>query len=185
MTTTTSARATTANPTVTTGNATNTTKASVTNDTPATSVEALSPRARIAKLILIYHFSLIAAACVYYIMRGFDLEEFTSLMGILGPITALYGGAVFRFIGRSITEPTLNLSTVQNGQQINSMVRWLVHGHFIAVMTLISLKALAPNILNFQDMTIFLTLIESALGVYMGNIILALFEGKPTGESKS
>jgi hypothetical protein len=180
MTTTTSARASTANPTVTTSNTTNATKASANDTSAASYVETLSPRARIAKLILIYHFSLIIAACVYYILRGFDLEEFTSLMGILGPITALYGGAVFRFIGRSITEPTLSLSSAQNGQQINSMVRWLVHGHFIAVMTLISLKALAPNVLNFQDMTIFLTLIESALGVYMGNIILALFEGKPT-----
>jgi hypothetical protein len=27
-------------------------------------------------------------------------------------------------------------------------------------------------------MTMFLTLVESALGVYMGNILLALFEGK-------
>lgn len=45
-------------------------------------------------------------------------------------------------------------------------------------MFLISLKALAPNVLNFQDMTMFLTLVESALGVYMGNIILALFEVK-------
>ncbi len=135
----------------------------------------LSPRTRIARLILIYHFALIGACCVYYLLRGFDFEEFTSLMGILAPVTALYGGAVFRFLGRSITEPNLN---GQNGSPISSMVKWLVHGHFITVMLLISLKALAPNILNFQDMAMFMTLVESALGVYMGNIILALFEGK-------
>lgn len=135
----------------------------------------LSPRVRIARLILVYHFALIGAACIYYILRGFDFEEFTSLMGILAPVTALYGGAVFRFLGRSITEPNLN---AQNGTPINSLVKWLVHGHFIIVLGLISLKALAPNILNFQDMTMFLTFVESALGVYMGNIILALFEGK-------
>ena len=96
-------------------------------------------------------------------------------MGVLAPVTALYGGAVFRFLGRSITDPNLN---VQNDAPINSLVKWLVHGHFIIVLSLISLKALAPNILNFQDMTMFLTLVESALGVYMGNIILALFEVK-------
>jgi hypothetical protein len=135
----------------------------------------LPPRTRIARLILVYHFALIGAACIYYILRGFDFEEFTSLMGILAPVTALYGGAVFRFLGRSITEPNLN---AQNGTPINSLVKWLVHGHFIIVLGLISLKALAPNILNFQDMTMFLTFVESALGVYMGNIILALFEGK-------
>lgn len=148
-------------------------------DTDATTNTApaapLSPRTRIARLILIYHFILIGVSCVFYILRGFDFEEFTSLMGVLAPITALYGGAVFRFLGRSITEPNL---AAQNGFPINSLVKWLVHGHFIVVLTLITIKALAPNVLNFQDMTMFLTLVESALGVYMGNIILALFEGK-------
>ncbi|MBK7938220.1 MAG: hypothetical protein IPJ82_14540 [Lewinellaceae bacterium] len=143
-----------------------------TNDSPSTA--NLPPRTRIARLILLYHFALIGVSCVYYILHGFDFEEFTSLMGVLAPVTALYGGAVFRFLGRSITDPNLN---VQNDAPINSLVKWLVHGHFIIVLSLISLKALAPNILNFQDMTMFLTLVESALGVYMGNIILALFEG--------
>ncbi len=146
---------------------------------PATQPAPLSPRTRIARLILIYHFALIGVSSVYYLLRGFDFEEFTSLMGVLAPVTALYGGAVFRFLGRSITEPNLN---GQNALPISGLVKWLVNGHFITVLTLISLKALAPNVLNFQDMTMFLTLVESALGVYMGNIILALFEGVKTRE---
>jgi hypothetical protein len=153
-----------------------------TSDRPAEQTSApLSPRTRIARLILIYHFALIGASCIFYLLRGFDFEEFTSLMGVLGPITALYGGAVFRFLGRSITEPNL---TTQNAAPINSLVKWLVNGHFVTVLTLISLKALAPNMLNFQDMTRFLTLVESALGVYMGNIILALFEVKTENGQK-
>ncbi len=147
-----------------------------TNVTSDQNTANLPPRTRIARLILLYHFALIGVSCIYYILRGFDFEEFTSLMGVLAPVTALYGGAVFRFLGRSITDPNVN---TQNGAPINSLVKWLVHGHFIIVLSLISLKALAPNILNFQDMTMFLTFVESALGVYMGNIILALFEGKP------
>ena len=146
-----------------------------TSSAPPQKAAPLSPRTRIARLILIYHFVLIGASCVFYILRGFDFEEFTSLMGVLAPVTALYGGAVFRFLGRSITEPNLN---AQNGSPINGLVKWLVNGHFVIVLSLITLKALAPNVLNFQDMTMFLTLVESALGVYMGNIILALFEGK-------
>lgn len=145
--------------------------------TNSSTTAPMSPRTRIARLILIYHFVLIGAACIFYILRGFDFEEFTSLMGVLAPVTALYGGAVFRFLGRSITEPAL---ATQNDAPISSLVKWLVNGHFIIVLTLISLKALAPNILNFQDMTMFLTFVESALGVYMGNIILALFENRKT-----
>ncbi len=142
---------------------------------PATQTAPLSPRVRIARLILVYHFALIGVSSVYYLLRGFDFEEFTSLMGVLAPVTALYGGAVFRFLGRSITEPNLN---GQSALPISGLVKWLVNGHFITVLVLISLKALAPNVLNFQDMTMFLTLVESAVGVYMGNIILALFEGR-------
>jgi len=153
-----------------------------TSDRPAVIASTpLSPRTRIARLILIYHFILIGASCIFYLLRGFDFEEFTSLMGVLGPITALYGGAVFRFLGRSITEPNL---TTQNAAPINGLVKWLVNGHFVTVLVLISLKALAPNLLNFQDMTMFLTLVESALGVYMGNIILALFEVKSENGGK-
>lgn len=151
------------------------TDANTNSSAPASKAATLSPRTRIARLILIYHFALIGVSCVLYILRGFDFEEFTSLMGILAPVTALYGGAVFRFLGRSITEPNLN---GQNDMPINGLVKWLVNGHFVIVLLLISLKALAPNVLNFQDMTMFLTLVETALGVYMGNIILALFEGK-------
>lgn len=155
--------------------ATMATDATTNSTAPTSKVAPLSPRTRIARLILIYHFVLIGTSCVLYILRGFDFEEFTSLMGVLAPITALYGGAVFRFLGRSITEPNLN---GQNETPINGLVKWLVNGHFVIVLSLILLKALAPNVLNFQDMTMFLTLVESALGVYMGNIILALFEGK-------
>ncbi len=160
--------------------ATMATDAKTDSNAPASEAAPLSPRTRIARLILIYHFALIGVSCVLYILRGFDFEEFTSLMGILAPVTALYGGAVFRFLGRSITEPNLN---GQNAMPINGLVKWLVNGHFVIVLSLITIKALAPNILNFQDMTMFLTLVESALGVYMGNIILALFEGKTSGQA--
>jgi hypothetical protein len=164
---------------------TNTTTNSGTSTPPDSTNVPLSPRIRIARLILIYHFTLIVASSIFYILRGFDFEEFTSLIGILGPVTALYGGAVFRYIGRSITDPVLN---AQSAAPVSSLVKWLVNGHFAIVMLLITVKAFAPNILNFQDMTMFLTFVESAIGVYMGNIILALFEGKadsPAPASKS
>lgn len=158
--------------------ATSTTTTQAPTESARPSALPLGPRGRIAKQILIYHFILIGASSVYYLAQGFDFEEFTALIGILGPITAMYGGAVFRYIGRSITEP--NVMKGGNDTPVNSMVKWLVVGHFVTVMTLISLKAFTPQLLSYQDMIIFLTLVESALGVYMGNIILALFEpGKP------
>ena len=137
--------------------------------------QKLSPRVRIARLILYYHFALIVISSIYYLLHGFDLDEFMLLMGMLAPVTALYGGAVFRFIGKSITDGP----ATGNGSDpdVSGLVKFLVHGHFITVLTLISLKALF-NFISFQDMTMFFTLVETGVGVYMGNILLALFEHK-------
>lgn len=141
----------------------------------AAPAQQLPPRVRIARLILYYHFALIVISSIYYLLHGFDLDEFTLLMGMLAPVTALYGGAVFRFIGKSITDA----SVAGNGSDpdVSGLVKFLVHGHFITVLTLISLKALF-NFISFQDMTMFFTLVETGVGVYMGNILLALFENK-------
>lgn len=144
------------------------------------SSRTLSPRVRIARLILFYHFALIVISSVYYLLKGFDAEEFTLLMGMLAPITALYGGAVFRFIGKSITDSSI--ATNGSDPDVSGLVKFLVHGHFITVLGLISLKAIF-NFISFSDMTMFFTLVETGVGVYMGNILLALFENKsPDGK---
>ncbi len=149
---------------------------SLDNQTAArTAQPSISPRARVARLILIYHFALIFVSSVFYLIQGFDREEFTALMGMLAPVTALYGGVVFRFLGKSITE-TAPAETA-NEPQISGLVKFLVHGHFIAVLSLITMKALF-NFISFEDMTMFFTFVESGLGIYMGNVLLALFERK-------
>ncbi len=112
--------------------ATSTTTTSTKVETGKPTAPALSTRGRIARQILIYHFILIGASSVYYLAQGFDVEEFTALIGILGPITAMYGGAVFRYIGRSITEPNiLNGGNDTPGQQHGQMAgHWaLRHRH--------------------------------------------------------
>lgn len=146
-----------------------------TNAVASTAPPMLSPRMRIARLILYYHFALIVVSSVYYLMHGFDREEFTALMGMLGPVTALYGGVVFRFLGKSITDAAPAEAAAE--PQVSSIVKWLVHGHFITVLALISLKAIF-NFISFEDMTMFFTFVETGLGVYMGNVLLALFERK-------
>ncbi len=153
----------------------NSTDLSSAQSSTAAPARTLSPRVRIARLILLYHFALIIISSIYYLLKGFDSEEFTLLMGLLAPITALYGGAVFRFIGKTITDS----SAAGNGSDpdVSGLVKMLVHGHFITVLILISMKAVF-NFISFQDMVMFFTLVETGVGVYMGNILLALFENK-------
>lgn len=151
---------------------------STTTDSSTARSAALSPRMRIARLILYYHFALIVVSSVYYLLHGFDREEFTALMGMLAPVTALYGGVVFRFLGKSITDAAAPAGVPATSEgEISGMVKWLVHGHFITVLALISLKAIF-NFISFEDMTMFFTFVEAGLGVYMGNVLLALFERK-------
>jgi hypothetical protein len=129
-------------------------------------------RVRLARLIMIYQFVLIILAATYYALTGFDGEEFTSLMAVLTPVTALYGGAVFRYLGRTLKaepEKANDLPSAQVG-----WVRWLVHLHFGVILVLISSKALF-NWINFQMMLTLMAAFEASFGGYMGFILSALF----------
>ena len=127
-------------------------------------------RRRTGSLIAFLHLSLLVLAIVYYFLRGFDLEELTALFAILAPVAALYGGIAFRSLGKNGSEESLVLPPSQI-----RIIRWLIWGHFIAIGLLISLKALAPNLLNFKEMTIMLGLVESYFGAHMGTLIHQVF----------
>ena len=164
-----------------TSSATMATETAHTTTTPATPDSSTKPaqsmRMKIAKQILMLHIILIVVSFLFFVGPGFDREEFTSLMGLLMPVTAIYAGVVFRFLGRSLTTPE-PIKEPANDLQVNGIVKLLIYGHFASMLLLITTKALAPNILTFEAMTMALTLLESVIGAYMGSLMLALFEGK-------
>lgn len=126
-------------------------------------------RQRMGLLIVCLHLALLAAALLYYVFKGFDLEELTALFAILAPVTALYGGIAFKSLGED--EPT-NASIPPARSKT---IRLLVWGHFLSIGLLISLKALAPNVLNFKEMTILLGVVESYFGAHMGTLVHVVF----------
>ena len=126
-------------------------------------------RQRMGVLIVCLHLGLLAAAVIYYFLKGFDLEELTALFAILAPVTALYGGIAFKSLG--VKEPKVAAIPASHTKTI----RLLVWGHFLSIGLLISLKALTPNILNFKEMTILLGLVESYFGAHMGTLIHVVF----------
>lgn len=125
-------------------------------------------RQQMGRQIAFLHLSLLALAIVYYFLKGFDIEELAALFAILAPVAALYGGIAFK-----------SLSMEGPGGPGNPAhapaIRWLVWGHFLIIGLLISLKALAPNVLNFKEMTILLGLVESYFGAHMGALLHELF----------
>jgi hypothetical protein len=143
-------------------------------DTQATAKPHEGMRLRLARQILYFHVALVAISFGLYLARGFDMEELTALMGMLAPLTAIYAGVVFKFLGGSLTHPE-PVREEPNAQASNT-VKVLIYGHFLGMLALITTKAFAPNVLNFAEMTIALTLLESVLGVYMGSLMSSLFK---------
>ena len=135
-------------------------------------------RHKLSRQIIIYSFLLILFVIIVFIARGFDAEQFTTLIGILGPITAVYMGALFKYLGKIIPKnteekKTINLEAIPFGKYIT----WIVPSHFIVIFVLISVRGLF-NFLSFNEMILILTFIETTFGAYMGYLMSGLFESK-------
>ncbi|MCF8247775.1 MAG: hypothetical protein K9J37_22030 [Saprospiraceae bacterium] len=136
------------------------------------STPPLPYRQRIGRQIVFLHTGLLVLALVYFFLKGFDMEELTALFAILAPVTALYGGIAFKSLGQA---PQANEAAPDEPPHAPT-IRWLVWGHFAAIFLLVSLKALAPNVLNFKEMTLLLGVVESYFGAHMGMLLHEIFE---------
>ncbi len=143
-------------------------------DTQVSTKPQTGMRLKLARQILYFHLALVAISFLLYLARGFDMQEFTALMGMLAPITAIYAGAVFKYLGGSLTQP--EPVKEEPPSSVSTTVKMLIYGHFLGMLALITTKAFAPNILNFSDMTMAITALESVLGVYMGGLVSSLFQ---------
>ncbi len=150
---------------------------------------SLSSSENIGKTVMYFHFTLLLLALLFYFFRGFDLQELIALFAVLAPVAALYGGVGFRLLSPRKEKPKRksagfqqkdnqagDLPAIAPHPAVNKTISRLVYGHFILIALLISLKALAPNILSFTELTVFLGLVESYFGVHLGSLLLDLFE---------
>lgn len=134
-------------------------------------------QSRVGKQIIFYNILLIVITIVYFVMRGFDREEFTTLMGLLAPITAVYVGTLFRHIGNQLQE-NYDPKTARVGMtSYGTLIRWIIPLHFILILFLISAKALV-NYITFEEMTLIFAFVETSFGAYVGYIISSLFQVK-------
>ena len=131
-----------------------------------------SDRYRIAITIIICHLLLIGTLVALFIADALLLEEFTPLLTLLAPVTAIYAGSVFRYVSGSIR------AGVDAPEEVPlphaTLIRKLVLAHFAAMMFLILAKAVF-NWIEFSTMTILMTLLETSFGVYMGMVMSAVF----------
>lgn len=139
-------------------------------------------RKRSSLQIIIFNFLLILVSVVYYLMGGFDLVEISSLITLLTAVSAIYVGALFQFIGKQIKNQSITQSEpTKHDFPFASTLRWIIPGHFMLLFLIISAKAF--TLVNFQEMNLFLALIEGSFGGFIGYIVNALFNTSEKGES--
>lgn len=135
-----------------------------------------SLQSHIGKQIIIYNSILIVTVILFFAFRGFDREEFTTLMGLLGPITAVYIGTLFRHLGNSLQ----GTAVPEKGEKVGitsygTLIQWIIPLHFFLIFGLITAKA-AFNLISFDDMMLIFTFVETSFGGYVGYVISSIFQ---------
>lgn len=132
-------------------------------------------RSKISKFVLISNFTLFFFIFLYYGFHGFDSEELTFLIGILAPITTVYMAAMVRYAVANKAVETTAEQTRKVSKLYYSISLWAIPGHFVAIFLVISAKALF-NFINFEELKIAFTVIETLFGAYVGIIVSSMFK---------
>lgn len=139
-------------------------------------IRATPDRVRIAYTIIGCHLALIGTVAFLYISDSLLTEEFTPLMTLLAPVTALYAGTVFRYLAGSI-KAGASAPATESPIAHASLVRRLIAAHFVLMFSLLAAKAMF-NWIEFPVMVTLMALLESSFGGYMGAVLGAVFGEK-------
>ena len=132
-------------------------------------------RTTLGRQILIFNGLIIVMTIVYYFLGGFDTEELSSLLTLLTAVSAIYLGSLFKYLGGSIAKAEA-LDAPEPAAGPGKLVLWIVPVHFMLLTGIISAKAFTQ--ITFQEMNIFLGLVEAVFGSYLGVIISQVFNAK-------
>ena len=105
---------------------------------------------------------------------GFTNEQFISVIGIIVPVFATYLTLVIKDAAKHRhTDAPLDNRIVKRSFQTTAY--WLIGSYAFVLLLVINLRG--QGILNqFGQMTALLSTVESGLGVYIGQIVFALFK---------
>lgn len=132
-------------------------------------------RYQIAVAIIICHLVLIGTLVALLISDALLQEEFTPLLTLFSPITAIYSGSVFQYLSDRIRAKPDDLP--ETSLPHANLIKRLIFGHFAAMLFLLTGKAVF-NWLDFPTMTILMTVLETSFGGYLGIVMSAVFGKK-------
>jgi len=139
-------------------------------------------RNRISKFILISNAILFITIITLYLFSGFLPDEFTTLIALISPVTAVYIGALVKYAveNKNVIDGGKNEKTVN--KLYVTISYWSIPFHFVAIFLIVNFKAI--NLITFDDLKIAFSIVETFFGVYVGYIVSSLFKVDEGGDKK-
>jgi len=131
-------------------------------------------RNKISKFILVSNAVLFITIIVLYLFNGFLPDEFTVLIALIAPVTAVYIGALVKYAieNKNVIDENPNEKPVN--KLYVTISYWSIPFHFVSIFLIINLKAI--NLLTFEELKISFSIIEIFFGAYVGYIVSSLFK---------
>jgi hypothetical protein len=131
-------------------------------------------RNKISRFILISNAVLFVTIITLYLFNGFLPDEFSVLIALISPVTAVYIGALVKYAieNKNVIEGEIKEKPVN--QLYVTISYWSIPFHFVSIFLIINLKAI--NLLTFEELKIAFSIIETFFGVYVGYIVSSLFK---------
>ena len=131
-------------------------------------------RYRLAKPIIAYNLLALLLSIVFYVSGFIDTDDFNTLISLLIPISAIYVGALFQFLGNSIKAVAgADASTAKMDGRKLSLITWIIRVHFVLILAIIIAKILP--LINTRQMSMLFTLVEGVFGSFIGYIINSVY----------
>jgi len=131
-------------------------------------------RNKISKFILVSNAILFVTIITLYLFNGFLPDEFTVLLALIAPVTAVYIGALVKYAIENKNIVDNNPKERPVNQLYITISYWSIPFHFVSIFIMINLKAI--NLLTFEELKISFTIIETFFGAYVGYIVSSLFK---------
>ncbi|WP_431113229.1 hypothetical protein [Variovorax paradoxus] len=132
---------------------------------------------RAGLFLIASHVGLVIFAIILFFNKGFNIDEFTTVMAVITPVFTGYTTSIVAFIikdAKTMEDTSARVSGAYVGLSFG-MPALLV----VMVAVAVGMKAFNYVFANFEDFKRFLLLLESLFAAYAGMFVYSLFERKP------
>lgn len=123
---------------------------------------------------IICHIFLMIWAFVCKSLGGYEFEEFTTLVGFLIPMLAVYSTAIIKDIAKNAQNP--NKAVASYTREYRFLVKFICTFFFLSLFVVVGMKGFNYGIKDFEELKITIGLLEAIFGGYMAQLIFAIYK---------